>query len=276
MRTLGCRLLLLSATALLLWAPTAAAAETRTYLSENALFPSGNAEGTEGPANEYPSTIVVAGVPGTVTKVTVSLLDLESGNADDIDTALVGPDEQAVMLMSDACGDHTLTDDNWTFDDAAPDFLPDNGPCASGQRASFRPTNYFGGQPEPDDLIPGGGPAGPYLDQLAFLAGGTPDGEWKLYVTDDDGDTVGFVIGAWALNLEIEPPPPAPAPAPADSTPTTMPALAPPPPPAAVKRTGRRAAGLARCKAKKTKRARAKCRRKARKLPLSGSAPGAL
>jgi subtilisin-like proprotein convertase family protein len=230
------------------------------------LFPAGNAQGTVGPANEYPSTVVVAGVPGTVTKVTVSLIDLESGNADDIDMALVGPNEEPVMLMSDACGDHPLAADDWTFDDAAPTFLSDNGPCAGGQRASFRPSNYFGGEPEPDDLTPGGGPAGPYLNQLAFLAGGTPDGEWKLYVADDDPAVVGFTLDAWALNLEIEPPPPAPTPSPATSTPTTS-TTPSPAPPAAVKRTGRRAAALARCKAKKTKRARAKCRGKARKLP---------
>ena len=262
---------LLSASALLLLAPPAAAAETRTFVSEVTLFPAGNAEGIFGPANEYPSTIVVAGVPGTVTKVTASLIDLESANPDDIDMALVGPNGQAVMLMSDACGSQPLAGDNWTFDDAAPAFLPDSGPCASGQQASFDPSNYFGGEPEPDDLTPGGGPAGPYLNQLAFLAGGTPDGEWKLYLTDDDPDVIGFVVDAWALNLEIEPAPPAPTLSPVVSTPTTSAPTTsttpPPAPPATAKRTGRRAAALVRCKAKKTKRARAKCRGKARKLP---------
>jgi subtilisin-like proprotein convertase family protein len=269
---LGRRLLLLSAAALLLLAPPAVAAETRTFLSEATLFPAGNAQGTVGPANEYPSTIVVSAVAGTVTKVTVSLIDLESGNPDDIDMALVGPNDKAVMLMSDACGNHPLAADNWTFDDAAPTFLPDSGPCASGQQASFDPSNYFGGEPEPDDLTPGGGPAGPYFDKLAFLAGGTPDGEWKLYVADDNPAVVGFTLDAWALNLEIEPAPPEPTPSPVGSTPTTSTQTAsttppPPPPPAAVKRTGRRAAALARCKAKRTKRARAKCRAKARELP---------
>ncbi len=118
MRALGCRLLLLTTAALLAWAPSAGAAETRTFLSEGLLFPAGNAQGTEGPANEYPSTVGVAGVAGTVTKVTVSLIDLESGNADDIDMALVGPNGLPVMLMSDACGGRPLVGDNWTFDDA--------------------------------------------------------------------------------------------------------------------------------------------------------------
>jgi subtilisin-like proprotein convertase family protein len=272
MRILGRRLLLLSVVASMVWASSAAAAETRSFLSEKPLFPSGNAQGTVGPANEYPSTIVVTGVAGTVTKVTVSVIDLESGNADDIDMALVGPNQEAVMLMSDACGDHILAGDNWTFDDAAPAFLPDSGPCASGQQASFEPSNYFGGEPEPDDLTPGGGPPGPYLDQLAFLAGGIPDGEWKLYVTDDDPDVVGFTLDAWALNLEIEPPPPGPTPSPAESTPPISTTPAVPAPPSVrhsvAHRTGRRAAALGRCKAKKTKRARAKCRQRARKLPL--------
>lgn len=246
----------------------AAAAESRTFLNLDREFPVGDANGLFGPAVHYPSTIEVAGVAGTVTKVTATVIGLDSASPDDIDMALVGPGGGRVMLMSDACGANprTLSAETFTFDDAAPTFLSDNGPCAPGQVASFRPSNYE--DPELDDLATeGGGPPPPYSNALADLAGGSPDGSWQLFVLDDNkAGYVGFGFDAWALRLEIEPPPPAP-PAP----PTTQTVVVPGPAPAPVvvpAKTGRRAAALARCRSKKTRAKRAGCRAKARKLPL--------
>src|ERR1700712_916933 len=206
------RVLLLPAALLLgALAPPAVRAETRTFVKIGALFPSGGAN-SFGPANEYPSSIVVSGVSGTVTKATVTVLDLDSGSPDDTDMVIAGPNGQNVMLMSDACGENpsTLDEDDWTFDDAAPTFLSNNGPCSSSQQASFKPTNYFD-ESKPDDLSPNGGPAPPYLNALSFLAGGTPNGAWNLFVRDDNSvGYLGFDINAWALTLEVEPPPPPP------------------------------------------------------------------
>src|ERR1700753_3033113 len=92
---------------LLLAAPLvtgASAAETRTFLNIGQELPTGNSNGLFGPATNYPSTIAVAGVPGTVTKVTATVIALGSSGPDDIDMALVGRDGSQVMLMSDACG----------------------------------------------------------------------------------------------------------------------------------------------------------------------------
>jgi len=58
-------LLISVAALLLLAAPTpagAAAAEIRTFLNTDREFPVGDANGLFGPANHYPSTIVVSGV----------------------------------------------------------------------------------------------------------------------------------------------------------------------------------------------------------------------
>lgn len=253
----GRRFLLLPAALLVLaLAPAVARAETRTFLKIGALDPTGGAN-TFGPATEYPSSIVVSGVAGTVTKVTVTVLDLDSSSPDDTDMVIAGPNGQNVMLMSDACGENpsTLKEDDWTFDDAAPTFLSNNGPCTSFQQASFKPTNYFE-EEKPDDLSPNGGPPPPYLNALSFLAGGTPNGAWNLFVRDDNVNFAGFDINAWALTLEVEPPPP-----------VTLPSPAPAPTPEA-KATGKRAAAMARCKTRKTKKARSKCRTKARKLPV--------
>ncbi|OJU85252.1 MAG: hypothetical protein BGO11_18520 [Solirubrobacterales bacterium 70-9] len=254
----------------------AAAAETRTFLNLDHEFPTGDANGLFGPATHYPSTITVAGVPGTVTKVTATVIDLGSSSPDDIDMALVGPDGAQVMLMSDACGvsPSRFEEVTLTFDDAAPSFLSDNGPCASGQVSTFKPSNYE--NPELDDFSKeGGGPPPPYTNALSALAGGSPDGDWKLYVLDDNAAAIGFTFVGWALNLEVEPPPaPAPTietvtvPGPSTTVPTPSPSPSKPVPRAAPAKTGKRAAALAKCKAKKTKGQRAKCRQKARQLPL--------
>ncbi len=156
----------------------------------------------------------------------MTLIGYSSASPDDTDAVIVGPNGQKVMLVSDACGvnPNTLDDENWTFDDSASTFISDAGPCDSFQDASFKPTNYE--NPDDDDLTPGGGPAGPYLNSLSLLAGGSPDGDWKLFVFDDNPSFHGFDLSAWALHLEIQPPPPAaPTPpsgsaGPASTTPT--------------------------------------------------------
>jgi hypothetical protein len=246
----------------------AAAAETRTFLNTDHEFPTGDANGLFGPASHYPSTIVVSGVAGTVTNVTATVVGLSSASGDDIDMALVGPNEEQVMLMSDACGvnPNTLSEKTWTFDDAAQEFLSDPGSCPAAQVASFKPSNYE--NPELDSLSKeGGGPPPPYTNSMSDLAGGSPNGSWELFVLDDNKTGfVGFSFGAWALNLEIEPPPP---PAPTVVTVTVPgPSTGSPAPTAHPAKTGKRAAALAKCKMKKTAKKRAKCRAKAQKLPV--------
>jgi hypothetical protein len=238
-------------------APASARAETHTFLNTSDLVPSGGA-GDFGPAGTYPSSIIVSGLTGTVTRATVTIVDLDSSSPDDIDMVITGPNGQRVMLMSDACGEYpnNLEDEDWTFEDAAPTFVPDGGPCGPGQQVSFRPSNYLGAEPEPDDLSAGGGPAPPYVNALSFFNGASPDGAWNLYVLDDNAaGFLGFEIKAWALTLDVEPPAPQ----------ATV-------PPAAAKTTptpdagGRLRAALARCKKKTTGRARRRCRHRARAL----------
>jgi hypothetical protein len=141
--------------------------------------------------------------------------------------AMRGPNGQTVMLMSDACGEspNDLAGEDWTFDDAAPTFLSDNGPCTHSQTASFMPSNYLpppGTEVDDMNVAPLGAPnapAPPYLNKLSFLAGGSPNGSWALFVRDDNATGfVGFSIPAWTLTLEVQPPatqsnnPPAPSP----------------------------------------------------------------
>jgi hypothetical protein len=256
---------------LLLWSvllaaltPAVAGAETFSFFNSDGLVPTGGA-GTEGPANVYPSSVEVEGLSGTVTKVTATAIGFRSGRPDDVDMLLVGPQGDLVMLMSDACGEtQGFTKNTWTFDDDAPTLLPDSGPCPSGETASFKPSNYVGGSPEPDQFGVGGGIFPPFAGTLSAFDGTDPNGFWELYVRDDQKDFVGFEILGWALILTVEPPAPPAPPAPAQPTP---PASQTPATPVGQQKTGKRSAALAKCKNKKTKAKRVACRAKARKLP---------
>jgi hypothetical protein len=191
--------------------PVAANADTHTFIEQQILFPTGGA-GEVGPANHFPSTISVSGVPGTVTKATVTLLAGRLSVPDDDDIVITGPNGQSVMLMGDTCGLDSMQSVDLTFDDAAQTFVPDNGPCPQFAELSFKPSNYLGNAPEPDDLSADGGPAGPFLNALSFLAGSSANGGWKLWALDDNASNgAGFNLNGWSLTLDVQPPPAAPA-----------------------------------------------------------------
>lgn len=204
---------------LLVALPAGTEAATITLANPQGLGPTGGG-GTFGPANGYPSSISVAGVSGTVADVDVTLLS--ASMTDDTDLVLRGPNGGQVLLISDACRSGTSLRGNWIFDDSAPGFVSRPGPCSPDfpTQQSFRPSNYIPdpGDPmdestEPDDLSAApGGPGPPYVNSLAVLAGGSPNGSWDLFALDDNSlDGVGFSINSgWALTLEIEPPAPPP------------------------------------------------------------------
>jgi subtilisin-like proprotein convertase family protein len=170
-----------------------------------------------GAAALYPSNITVAGVTGTVSKVTVRLANLYHTFPDDVDILLVGPTGQKFILMADA-GGSADANGPLTFDDAAVLSLPDSGGLPSGV---YRPTDHLD-----SDAFPPPAPAAPYLSPAptgtATLAstfnGLDPNGAWSLYVTDDTGGDEGIVIGGWSLNIATTassccvPPPFRPAP----------------------------------------------------------------
>jgi hypothetical protein len=252
-------------------APSGASAASFNFFSTDGLGPTG---GIIGPANKFPSSVEVEGLSGTLTKVTLTVIDFVSGRPDDVDMLLVGPEgDPQVMLMSDACGETTFPSaQTWTFDDDAPSLLSDSGPCSVKGAASFKPSNFIGNAPEPDQFGAGGSIFPPFESTLATFAGTDPNGFWDLFVRDDQEGVAGFEITGWALTLTVEPPvgPPAPGP-PTSTTPpaaTTTPSAPSAPGPTKAAKTGKRAAALAKCKLKNTKEKRVKCRVKARKLPV--------
>ena len=153
-----------------------------------------------GGATPYPSSIFVSGATAAVHSLTVTLRGLNHDFPDDIDILLVGPQGQAVVLMSDAGSDNPIPDANITFDDAAAAVIPDTSPTiVSG---SYRPANH----PPLNETYPAPAPPGPYAESLAAFSGINPNGTWSLYVLDDSLDnglspTPGFIADGWTLNI---------------------------------------------------------------------------
>jgi Tol biopolymer transport system component/subtilisin-like proprotein convertase family protein len=145
-----------------------------------------------GPASPYPSTITVSGLPGTVTKVTVSLR-ISHSFPEDVDVLLVGPTGATVVLMSDTGGAGDLSSVLLTFDDAATQSLPFGAQIFGG---TYRPTNFEGFEAFPAPAPPGP----PYGTTLSTFNGTNPNGTWRLFVLDDCC-TDGGVIFDWSLSI---------------------------------------------------------------------------
>ena len=157
------------------------------------------------PASPYPSTIVVSGVGGAITAVTVTLTGLNHTFPADVDMLLVGPTGQKIILVSDVIGGTDWVGINYTIDDAAAGLIPTSGTPVSG---TFKPTDYAVCQ----DPFAAPAPAGPYVDPgtcgvgtlTSAFAGTNPNGTWSLYVVDDAGGDVGNISGGWALNISTD------------------------------------------------------------------------
>ncbi|MCC7373803.1 MAG: immunoglobulin domain-containing protein [Verrucomicrobiales bacterium] len=148
-----------------------------------------------GPATVFPSTINVAGFNGTVGRIAVNLHGVSHTFPDDLDIVLVGPGGQKVVLMSDAGGDQrfAITHAALTFEEDAPNPLPDRAEITSG---TYRPTDF-----EPGDVLPAGAPSGPYGTSLGVFTGTNPNGNWQLFVADDEAKDSGRIAAGWSLTI---------------------------------------------------------------------------
>jgi subtilisin-like proprotein convertase family protein len=166
-------------------------------------------------ATPYQSNLNVSGMTGTISKVTLTLTGLNHTIPSDVDLLLVGPTGVKFTPMSDVIGGNDWVNINYTFDDAAADFLPTTlaagVPPVSG---TFKPTNVF----ICSDQFPPPAPAGPYLlpgagtgtqcgvDTLAAFNGTNPNGTWSLYTLDDGFSGSGNIAGGWSLSITTQTP----------------------------------------------------------------------
>ncbi len=149
---------------------------------------------TQGKGSPYPSTIEVSRIRGTVSRVTVTLAQLNHPYPSDVDVLLVGPQGQKVVLMSDAGGSERLVNVRYTFDDRAAAGIPIN-PSEPVPTGTYKPTNHQGVDDFPD------APAGTISANLDAFNGTSPNGTWSLYVVDDASPDGGNISGGWILNI---------------------------------------------------------------------------
>lgn len=191
MKTMGKRAWLSSlavvAAAFAALAPAAAAETINTGSGEAATIPA------SGKANTYPSFLKVQGGDGNMTDVNVKLT-LSQTFPNDLDIALVSPDGDAEILLSDACGEvAAFSSIALTFDSEAGTGLSEGGSCSSG---TFQPTNFGGG-----DTWESPGPS-VTTNQLANFNGEDPNGFWELFIVDDNGVGGGSgTLVSWSLTI---------------------------------------------------------------------------
>jgi uncharacterized repeat protein (TIGR01451 family) len=146
-----------------------------------------------GSAIPYPSSLSVAGVPGQIQDITVTLRVVSHTYTADIVALLVGPSGQSVVLMSNVAGGTDTDDITLTINDSGT-AMPIADPLTS--TLVYRPTNYgLGGD------LPIPAPTGPYGGSLAALGSADPNGTWQLYVYDSVGSDGGNFWEGWSLQI---------------------------------------------------------------------------
>ncbi len=144
-----------------------------------------------GPATPYPSEVLVSGLTGLVSKVTVTLNGFTHTFPRDVNVLLASPSAQELIVMGHAGGPYSATNLTLTFDNAAAKSLP-AGQLVSG---TYLPTDYA-----PVDLFPAL-PAASGANVLALFNGMNPNGYWSLYVYDDTPGNSGVILGGWSLGV---------------------------------------------------------------------------
>jgi hypothetical protein len=153
----------------------------------------------QGAAAPYPSTIGVAGLPGGVADVNVTLNGLFHECFSDLWFVVVAPGGQKSLLMSHAgsnCADDPTAPVTITFDDEAAAAYP----CDAAPSGTFKPSRDPCVFNEDVDL-PSPAPAGPYPPSLAAFDGSGPNGNWSLFVFDQYAGDQGPLGAGWSLDL---------------------------------------------------------------------------
>ena len=143
-------------------------------------IPAGAPTTTSGAASAYPVPLTLAGLTGTITKLSVQLNGLTHTFPADLDLLLVGPGGQRALFMSDLGNNAPVSNLTLTFEDGAA------APPAALVAGTYAPTDLTTG-----DVLPAPAPAGPYAAPLSVFNGTNPNGTWNLYVSDDLGGDVG-------------------------------------------------------------------------------------
>ena len=163
------------------------------YANTNAIVINDNSAGTP-----YPSTNLVTGLMGMISKVSVTVSNFAHHYPADVGLLLVGPNGQKVVLMNKAGGGTRVTNVDLTFDQSAASAVAQGTTLASG---NYRPADYKG---LPYSFFTPA-PAGPYATDLSVFNGTSANGTWTLSVQDDTPPDAGFINGGWSFNIVTQP-----------------------------------------------------------------------
>ena len=158
-------------------------------------------------ANPYPSEIVVSGLTGNITNVSVTLNGISHTFYGDLNVLVIAPGGQKIALMqrigttsntSFGCGSD-LVAAVLTFEASAAANMA-ACPTVSG---TYLPTQ---GVRLTDSFAPA--PAGPYSIDLTSLNGvaAGQNGTWRIYVSDHAAADTGNIAGGWTLNITTDAP----------------------------------------------------------------------
>jgi len=181
----------------------AAPASAETFTNSTPIKIPAPGEGESGPASPYPSQMIVGGMSGPITDVSVTLHRVGHEEPFQMTVVLVSPSGDSVVLMHRNCDQEDIEDFTWIFDQQWPVPMPQSGePSCPELIYRPNPNTTFG--PVPD--LPAPAPPGPYGTSLNDFNNKNPNGTWKLFVYDTAfPDGVGDIEGGWTLALTTGP-----------------------------------------------------------------------
>ncbi len=153
---------------------------------------------TFGSAAPFPSRLRVGGFEdGTITDVDLVLVGFGHEVTNDVDVLLVPPTRRGTrnaLVMSDVGGGFQVDGLTLRLDDEAATKLPEVSPLPSG---TYRPANYNDGLGTDNFDTQAPIPTG--NTPLKIFDGLDPNGEWQLFIRDDEPGFGGIVSGGWKL-----------------------------------------------------------------------------
>jgi subtilisin-like proprotein convertase family protein len=189
------RIALLAGTLAVLLVPTHAQAGEKVFRNSTPIAI------TVGAANPYPSSIWVNGVRGPVWDVEVELTGLTHLTPAQLELLLVAPDGTHIRLMSDACFGTDFVNKTLIIKSASL-FVPEMPFNTACNGTYYRATDHDDGS---SDVLPGAPPAARFATQLNELHRKALNGEWRLYILDDQSYSDGKIAGGWSLKLSTDP-----------------------------------------------------------------------
>jgi uncharacterized repeat protein (TIGR01451 family)/uncharacterized delta-60 repeat protein len=156
------------------------------------------------PGFGYPSIITAAGIPGVVTKVTVTLANFGHQFPHDVDTLLSSPGGQSSVLMSKCGLGFSVSNVTLTFDQSAGGYVPLTNAITNG---TYLPTTNSANVMAELPTVPLGeqgvppAPIAPYSANLSAFVGGQANGTWALWIVDTVTLDSGVISNGWILNI---------------------------------------------------------------------------